>query len=179
MQAATSVQAALSSTTAGSISMPPVAPPIASVAPLVTPPVVQPVTQVSGPPAPQLAWMSQEDWQTVVTRRELKAEHKVERPRKAPTARRMPAEWTSSNQRRRRHTGERAAAAGFDVDSYSAQAVRRAERAQEDPERALLAREAEASASSLAIVSCHECRVRTVPYTHHRTNHTRVTRKFC
>lgn len=142
MQAATSVQEALSSTTAGSISLPP----IASVVPQVTPPVVQPVAQVSGPPAPQLAWMSQEDWQTVVTRRELKAEHKVERPRKARTARRMPAEWTSSNHAgvcvKRLHTDERAAAAGFDVDSYSAQAVRRAERAQEDPERALLAREA-------------------------------------
>ena len=112
--------------------MPPVVPPIASVVPLVTPPVAQPVTQVSGPPAPQLVWMSQEDWQTVVTRRELKAEDKVERPRKAPTA------------RRGLHTDERAAAAGFDVDNYSAQAVRRAERAQEDPERALLAREAEA-----------------------------------
>ena len=150
MQAATSVQAALSSSTAGSISsmVPPAVPPIASVVPPVTPPVVQPVTQVSGPPAPQLTWMSQEDWQTVVTRRELKAEHKVERPRKAPIARRMPAEWTSSNHAgvcvKRLHTDERAAAAGFDVDSYSAQAVRRAERAQEDPERALLAREAEA-----------------------------------
>ena len=62
MQAATSVQAALSSTTAGSIALPPVVPPIASVVPLVTPPVAQPVTQVSGPPAPQLVWMSQEDW---------------------------------------------------------------------------------------------------------------------
>ena len=60
----------------------------------------------------------------------------------------MPAEWTSSNHAgvcvKRLHTDERAAAAGFDVDSYSAQAVRRAERAQEDPERALRAREAEA-----------------------------------
>ena len=55
--------------TAGSISLPPVVPPIVSVVPLATPPVVQPVTQVSGPPAPQLVWMSQEDWQTVVTRR--------------------------------------------------------------------------------------------------------------
>ena len=121
---------------------------LASVVPLVTPPVAQPVTQVSEPPAPQLVWMSQEDWQTVVTRREAKAQQQVERPRKAPIAHRVPAEWTSSNHAgvcvKRLHTGERAAAAGFSGDSYSAKAVRRAERAQEDLERALLKREAEA-----------------------------------
>ena len=129
-------------TTPGATSTTPAAT-LASVVPLVTPPVAQPVTQVSEPPAPQLVWMSQEDWQTVVTRREAKAQQQVERPRKAPIA-----EWTSSNHAgvcvKRLHTGERAAAAGFSGDSYSGKAVRRAERAQEDLERALLEREAEA-----------------------------------
>ena len=59
----------------------------------------------------------------------------------------MPAEWKSSNFYgvciKRLHTDERAAAAGF--DHYKGdKAVRRAERRQENPERAALDREAEA-----------------------------------
>ena len=59
------------------------------------------------------------------------------------------AEWMSSNSYgsciKRLHSDERAAAAGFSVDEdWSAKAVRRAERAQEDPERAALERQAEA-----------------------------------
>jgi len=44
---------------------------------------------------------------------------------------------------KRLHTDERAATAGFDKE-WSEKAVRRAERAQEDPERATLEREADA-----------------------------------
>ena len=142
--------------------MPPIAPlPIApSIAPLVTPssPALQlegdwqtVVTRRETPAAPQLEWMSRDDWHKVVTRRELKAEDKVERPKPLTVAARrawtMPAEWTSSNIYgvciKRLHTDERAAAAGFD-DEWSEKAVRRAERAQEDPERAALEKEAEA-----------------------------------
>ena len=84
--------------------------------------------------APQLTWMSQDDWQTVVTRRELVAEQKVERkaqgrPVKVPKAERK-SSWQSSNLAgdcvKRLHTDERAAAAGFQ-DDWSAKAVRRAE----------------------------------------------------
>jgi len=102
---------------------------------------------------PQLVWMSQSDWQKVVTRRELKAEQKVERPKpltvaaQVGRAHRLPAEWKSSNFYgvciKRLHTDERAAAAGFD-DDYTGKAVRRAERRQENPEHAALEREAEA-----------------------------------
>jgi len=103
--------------------------------------------------APQLVWMSQSDWQKVVTRRELKAEQKVERPKpltvaaQVGRAHRLPAEWKSSNFYgvciKRLHTAERAAAAGF--DHYPGdKAVRRAERRQENPERAALEREVEA-----------------------------------
>jgi len=103
--------------------------------------------------APQLVWMSQSDWLKVVTRSELKAELKVERPKKMTVAaqvgraHRMPAEWKSSNVNgvcvNRLHNDERAAAAGFD-GVYRGSAVRRVERRQEDPERAALEREAEA-----------------------------------
>ena len=58
-------------------------------------------------------------------------------------------QWMSSNMAgscvKRRHTDERAAAAGFDVDEeYCTKAVRRVERAREDPERARREKEAEA-----------------------------------
>lgn len=101
----------------------------------------------------QLVWMSQSDWEKVVTRRELKSEQKVERQKpltiaaQVGRAHRLPAEWESSNFYgaciKRLHTDERAAAAGF--DHYPGdKAVRRAERRQENPERAALEREAEA-----------------------------------
>ena len=125
-----------------------------------TPPAMPPVVTMATTPAaalataaPQLVWMSQSDWLKVVTRSELKAEQKVERPKKLTVAaqvgrtHRLPAEWKSSNRHgvcvKRLHTDERAAAAGFDGD-YQESAVRRVERRQEDPERAALEREAEA-----------------------------------
>jgi hypothetical protein len=133
----------------------------AAAIPPAMPPAMTPAATLAATPAatlatssaPQLVWMSPGDWHKVVTRRELKAEEKVERPPKITVAaqlgraHRLPAEWTSSNSYgvcvKRLHTDERAAAAGFD-EEWSATAVRRAERAQEDPERAALEREAEA-----------------------------------
>ena len=84
-----------------------------------------------------------------MTCHELKAECKVKHPEKNPAQSQWVLEWTSSNHAgvciKRLHTDERAAADGFGVDEdWSEQAVRRAERAQEDPERAALEREAEA-----------------------------------
>lgn len=103
--------------------------------------------------APQLVWMSPSDWQKVVTRRELKAEQRVERPKQLTVAEqqgrahRLPAEYESSNAYgpcvKRLHTDERAAAAGFDYYPGD-KAVRRAERRQETPELAALERVADA-----------------------------------
>ena len=135
--------------------------PAAATPPAMPPAVMTPAATLAATPAatpatsaaPQIVWMSQDDWHKVVTRRELQAEQKVERPQKLTVAaqlgraHRLPAEWTSSNIYgvcvKRLHTDERAAAAGFD-DEWSEKAVRRAERAQEDPERAALERDAEA-----------------------------------
>ena len=95
--------------------------------------------------------MSQDDWQTVVTRRELVAEQKVERKAQGhqttvPKAERK-LSWQSSNLAgdcvKRLHTDERAAAAGFQ-DDWSAKAVRRAELKKEDSERAQRDKAAEA-----------------------------------
>ena len=109
------------------------------------------VTMPTASAAPQLQWMSQDDWQTVVTRRELVAELKAERKAQChqvtlPKAERK-SSWQSSNHAgdcvKRLHTDVRAAAAGFQ-DDWSAKAVRRAELKQEDPERAQMDKAAEA-----------------------------------
>ena len=109
------------------------------------------VTMPTASAAPQLQWMSQDDWQTVVTRRELVAELKAERKAQChqvtlPKAERK-SSWQSSNHAgdcvKRLHTDVRAAAAGFQ-DDWSAKAVRRAELKQEDPERAQRDKAAEA-----------------------------------
>ena len=59
------------------------------------------VTMPTASAAPQLQWMSQDDWQTVVTRRELVAEQKAERKAQChqvtlPKAERK-SSWQSSN----------------------------------------------------------------------------------
>ena len=111
--------------------------------------------------------MSQDDWQTVVTRRELVAEQKAERKAQChqvtlPKAERK-SSWQSSNHAgdcvKRLHTDVRAAAAGFQ-DDWSAKAVRRAELKQEDPERAQMDKAAEARRKAAVAVA--------VPVTAHR-----------
>ena len=111
-------------------------------------PAATPAATLAPAVAPQLVWMSQSDWQKVVTRRELKADEKAERPRLTVASQfnqkhRPAAEWTSSNCYgacvKRFHSDERAAAVGF-TDEWSTKAVRRAERSREDPERAAIER---------------------------------------
>ena len=100
-----------------------------------------PAASAVGAPIRRLQWMAQSDWQVVVTCRELEAEQIAERrqaEQDTPKTSRSPKlEWMSSNSYgscvKRRHSDDRAAAAGFHGD-WSWKAVRWAERKKEDPE---------------------------------------------
>ena len=98
-----------------------------------------PAASAVGAPIGRLQWMAQSDWQVVVTRRELEAEQIAERRQaKQDTPKTSPKlEWMSSNRYgscvKRRHSDDRAAAAGFHGD-WSWKAVRWAERKKEEPE---------------------------------------------
>ena len=100
------------------------------------PAAVTPAATLATSTAPQLKWMTQEDWQVVLTRRQAIAELSDDQVIAEPTPIAEPKPW-------RLFTDERAAAAGLEGD-WTAKAVREAELRQEDPDYAQRAKESDA-----------------------------------
>ena len=110
--------------------------PSAATPPAMPAAVTTPAAALATSTAPQLKWMTQEDWQVVLTRRQAIAELSDDQAIAEPTPIAEPKPW-------RLFTDERAAAAGLEGD-WTAKAVREAELRQEDPDYAQRAKESDA-----------------------------------